>query len=41
MDSYNVSPWVAIAAIALVIGWQFIGFPAWFRERLGRGNRSV
>ena len=35
MDAYHVSPWVALGAIALVIGWQFIGFPAWLRERLG------
>jgi hypothetical protein len=34
MDAYYVSPWVALGAIALVIGWQFIGFPAWLRERL-------
>ena len=33
MDASDVSPWVALGAIALVIGWQFIGFPAWLRER--------
>jgi hypothetical protein len=39
MDTYLVSPWVAIAAIALVIGWQFIGFPAWLRQQLKRRQR--
>jgi hypothetical protein len=34
MAPYDVSPWVAIGAIALVIGWQFIGFPAWLRQQL-------
>ena len=34
MTPYDVSPWVAIAMIALAIGWQFIGFPARLRERL-------
>ena len=39
MDTSYVSPWVAIGAIALVIGWQFIGFPAWLREQLKHGKR--
>ena len=34
MTSEDVAPWVAPVVIALVIGWQFIGFPAWLRERL-------
>ena len=39
MDAYYVSPWVALGAIALVIGWQFIGFPAWLREQLAQRRR--
>jgi len=39
MDAYNVSPWVAIGSLALVLGWQFIGFPAWLRQQAGlRGS---
>ena len=39
-NGYYVSPWVAIGAIALVIGWQFIGFPAWLRQQLSKRHRS-
>jgi hypothetical protein len=34
MTPYDVSPWVAIAVIALAIGRVRIGFPEWLRERL-------
>jgi len=34
---YDVSPWVALAVIALTIGRVCIGFPAWLRDRLRRG----
>ena len=36
MNDYAVAPWVALAVIALVIGWQCIGFPGWLRQHLKR-----
>ena len=36
MDARYVSPWVAIGVIALVIGWQFIGFPGWLRQQISK-----
>lgn len=33
-DAYDVSPWVALAVIALTIGRVCIGFPDWLRQHL-------